>query len=134
MFYDFAITIPADTLEAAPVTQVLKLTYGVIHEIDVLYPPGPHAMVKLRIKTNGHQLIPTNPDGYLASDDEVVRIPEYYQLFEAPYSLKAIAYSPGTTYPHTLAIRIGVLLPDVLNPPTKWQMIIQKIGALFGIR
>lgn len=133
MFYDFSIVIPADTLESAPVEQTLKLTAGVIQKVSILFPPGPHGMVKLRLRDNGHQFLPTNPDGYFATDDEVLDIDEFYELTTEPYSLKAIAYSPGTTYNHTLSVRIGVLRPEDVEKASGLMSALRKFLKLVGI-
>ena len=133
MFYDFAITVPANTLESAPVSQALKLSMGVIQKVYLLFPPGPHGMVKLKILEGGHQFLPTNPDGYFASDDEVLNIDEYYELISEPYSLKAVAYSPGTTYNHTISVRIGILRPEEVEKSSGLMMALKRFFKLVGI-
>ncbi len=133
MFYDFAVIVPADTLESAPKKQELKLTAGVIQKVAILYPPGPHGMVKLRLMDGGHQFLPTNPDGYFASDDEALNIDEYYPLSSTPYILQAVAYSPGTNYDHTIAIRIGVLRPEDIETTSPVVTGIKKLLKLVGI-
>lgn len=133
MFYDFAITVPANTLESAPVVQSLKLTAGVIQKVSILFPPGPHGMVKLRLRENGHQFLPTNPDGYFASDDEVLEIDEFYELTTEPYSLKAVGYSDGTTYNHTISVRIGILRPEEVERSSGLMMALKRFFKLVGI-
>ena len=133
MFYDFAITVLANTLESVPKEQEMKLTLGVIQKVSILFPPGPHGMVKLKIMEGGHQFLPTNPEGYFATDDEVLNIDEFYELTSEPYILKAIAYSPGTTYPHTISIRIGVLRPEEVEKASGLMSALKKFLKLVGL-
>ncbi len=134
MFYDFAIAVPAGTLESAKVEQELHLGAGIIHNVRILFPPGPHAMVRVRLLHWESPFVPTNFDGYLASDDEVIVIDEYFELKTAPYTLKAQLWSPGTTYPHTIDIRVGLLAAEDVNPAAGLGGMLGKLLNFFGIR
>jgi len=133
MFYDFAVTIPAGTTDADPFSQDLNLTAGVIEKVSILFPPGPHGMVKIRLLQGSHQFIPTNPDGYLASDDEALDIDEYYELKAAPYVLTVLGSSPGTTYDHTINIRIGILRPEDVEKTSALTIALKKFLKLIGV-
>lgn len=134
MFYDFAFTVPANTLEATLVSQELKLTAGVIQQVKLLFPPGPHGMVKVKIMDGIHQVLPTNPDGYFATDDEVLNIDEHLEVDPSHNSLTAVGYSPGTTYDHTISIRIGILRPEDVEKTSMLASGLKKLLALMGIR
>ena len=133
MFYDFAVVVPANTLESAPKEKTLKLTSGVIQKVSILFPPGPHGMVMLKLLEGGHQFLPTNPEGYFATDDEVLDIDEFHELTSEPYSLKAVAYSPGTTYNHTISIRIGILRPEEVEKASGLMTALKKFLKLVGL-
>ena len=133
MFYDFAVEVTANTLESAPKEQSLKLTAGVIQRLSILFPPGPHGMVKLKLMEGGHQFLPTNPEGYFATDDEVLNIDEFYELKTEPYTLKAVAFSPGTTYNHTISMRIGILRPEEVEKASGLMAALKKFLKLVGL-
>ena len=133
MFYDFSVTVPANTLDSAPVSQQLKLTEGVVQKVSILFPPGPHGMVKVRIMSDGHQLLPTNPEGYFASDNEIINIDEWYPLGAGSNVLRIIASSPGTSYDHTISGRFGVLRPEEIEAQSGLMSGIKKFLALVGI-
>ena len=133
MFYEFSIEVTANTLESAPKEQELKLCAGVIQKVHVLFPPGPHAMVKLRFKEGGHQYLPTNPEGDIASDDEVWEADDEYHELGSPYILKAVAYSPGTTYNHTLRGRISILRPEEVEKASGIIVALKKFLKLVGL-
>lgn len=113
MFYDFALTIPANTTEASPLEEVVKVTHGVLHRVEIAFPAGCAGLAHLVILHWGFQLYPTNPGGSFASDDYTIPIDDYFELFFAPYTLKLRGYNEDDTYSHTITVRIGVLPEDV---------------------
>ena len=109
MFYDFAISIPAGTLESSPVEEVLELNEGIIHRVEVEFYPGPRRYVWVKIFRHEHQLWPTNPDGSFKTDAYSIAFDEYYELKGEPLQLLVRGYSPDADYPHVVTIRIGIL-------------------------
>lgn len=109
MFYDFAITVKAGTTEAVPKEEVLKLTKGIIHRVEVEFYPGPRRYVFCKLYHHEHQLWPTNPDGAFSTDAYTIAFDEYEELKSAPYTLVARAYSPDADYNHVITVRIGIL-------------------------
>ncbi len=115
MYYDFSITVPPNTTKGAPVSQVLKLTQGIIQRIEVQFPRGTYAKVHCAIMHGGHQAWPTNPEGNFASDGYVIPIDEYYKLDEPPFELKFLGWSEADTYPYDIDVRIGILRPEEIE-------------------
>lgn len=113
MFYDFALTIPANTLESAALEDVVKVTHGVLHRVEIAFPAGCAGLAHLVILHREFQIYPTNPGGSFASDNYTIPIDDYYELFDVPYSLKLRGWNLDDTYPHTLTVRLGILLEDV---------------------
>jgi len=109
MFFAWDITIPKGTLTTAPVTQILKLTKGVITKVDVKFARGCHGMVRVRLLHEEAQLVPLSRGEWVTGDDESVTSPEYFELWTTPYQLKFVGCSPGTTYDHAITVRITVL-------------------------
>ncbi len=116
MFYDFAIKVETTDTEASPKEQVLKLTYGVIHRVEVQFPIGTQALTHCKLFHEEHQLFPTNPDGDFASDGYVIPIDDHFELHTEPYSLKAKCWNEDDTYAHTITIRVGILPEEILSP------------------
>lgn len=131
---EFAVTIPANTLATAPVTQEMKLTAGVVQRVHILFPPGCVCLVKVRIYEGGHQFLPWNPEGDIATDGEVWRADdEYYELHE-PYILKAVCYNLDDTYDHEIRIRIGLLRTEDVEKQSGIMIALKKFLQLVGIR
>lgn len=120
MFYDFAITVPAGRAESTPVEQVMKLTKGVIHRVEVQFPIGCAALAHCRIYHEEHQLFPTNPPGSFATDGYTIPIDDNFELNTEPYSLKARCWNDDDTYQHIITIRVGVLRGE-------WAILLMKV-------
>lgn len=129
MFYDFAITIPANTAKSSPVEQELNLTYGIVHRIEVHFPAYCAGLAHLIVKRFEQQLWPTNPDGSFASDNYTIAFSEHYSLETSPYTLKVEAWNEDDTWPHTITLRIGILPLRALSP---WEAAKGLLRRLVG--
>ena len=133
MFYDFAITVPANTAERSPVKQALKLTHGVIHGVEVQFPIGTRCRVHCKLLANGHQVWPTNPEGNLASDGFVVAWDDFYELKRAPYQLRAVCWSTADTYAYDIAFRFAILPKETISPLAGVVGALKKFLKLVGV-
>ena len=108
MFFAWDITVPANTAESSPKEQILKLTKGIITKVDIFFPAGCHGLVKVRILRNEFQLIPLSKGEWVTGDDAAIPTEGYYEFETIPSKLKFIAHSAGTTYPHTITVRVEI--------------------------
>lgn len=122
MFNAWDITVTANTLDASPIEETLKLTKGVIVRCDIKFPAGIHGLVKVRLLHHTFQLIPLNRGEYVTGDDETVPTETYFELKESPYSLKFEGSSPGTKYAHTITVRVTVVPKAIASmyPLVEW--------------
>lgn len=109
MLYSWDVDVPANTAEASPVRQDLKLAYGVVSQVTVVFPPGCVGLVHLRVFRGGQQVWPSTADQDLAGDTFPVEWPEHYELTNEPYSMVARLWNLDDSYEHTVTIRIAVL-------------------------
>lgn len=128
MYYDFSFAIPANTTKASPKELDVKLTHGVIHRIEVGFPPGCAGLAHLQIRRGLHQVWPTNPQGSFNTDGYTIPINEYYELATEPYILTLVGWNLDDTYPHTLEVRFGILSAKVLLPQENF---IEQFKKLF---
>jgi hypothetical protein len=133
MFYDFAVVIPAGTPENSPVEQKLKLTAGLIIRIDVEFPAGCRGYVFATVMVGGHQLYPTNPEGAMNTEDFTVQAYDFYPLLEAPYQLKARAWSPDADYQHTLTVRVDLVRIEDLTRLLPFLQGLEKLLEYMGV-
>jgi len=133
MFYSYAITVPAGTTEAAPVVTRLKLTAGIIHQVDVEFRSGTDFAVGVRINQGLHQVYPTNPDGEFRADGRPIIFPDYLKLETGKDELTVYCYAPTAAYDHDIYIKIGILAEDELRPMTTTDTLLIKFLRLVGI-
>lgn len=134
MIYAYDLVVPANTLASAPVEQRMKLTAGIVHKLEVFFPAGLHHMVLVVIRDGLHQVWPTNPEHQLKANDYTISFPVWYELSEAPYELVAYGWSPGTTYAHTIIIRLGLERRETLHPAEPGRGLLQRLGQLISGR
>jgi hypothetical protein len=131
MLYNFKITTPANTLASAKQKTTIKLAYGVIHQIDVQFPPGPSGLLHCHINDAIHQIAPYNTDEDFASDNVNISYREFLPLLFEPYIMTVFTWNLDDTYEHSVIIRIGILPPAVLAP---WLLSYEeRIKAAMGI-
>jgi hypothetical protein len=113
MFYAWDIAITAGTTEAAPVTQTLKVTKGIITSLEIKFPPGCHSLAKVRILRSTFQLIPLSRGEWVTGDAETVKTDPYYELEETPSELVFKGCSPSASYAHTITVRVSIVPVEV---------------------
>ena len=125
MLFAFPLTIPANTPEGMPFTQVLTLDFGVVTKISIKFPAGRHGLVQVQLLQNESVLVPQNGDTWLSGDDETISMEIYFQFNSEPYELKFLGISPGTSYPHTILVRIEILSADEAFPSQAMTDLVQ---------
>lgn len=135
MVFEYDFTVPANTLASAPARKDLPVARGIVHYISIAFPAGCRGEVLLTINRALHQVFPTNPDGQFKGEFWPIQGAVYEPVEEAPYKLEAYGWSPGTTYQHTVTIRLWTLPREVLEPGREAIGLLTRIGALiFGGR
>jgi len=116
MIYKFPITTPANTTEAAPIKTIMKLCKGVVHKLDIVFPPGPQKLLHLIIRDSLHQVWPSTTGTDFASDGESIIFREHYDLKEDPLELYAFTWNEDDTNAHSIIIRLGILRKMIVSP------------------
>ena len=111
MFYSFDLPIPKNTTARAPVELEVNLTWGVIVEVAIRFPPQNRGLSNVKILEHRHQLWPTNLNEWFYGNDETIKWDEYHELFEMPAIFTLLGYNKDDTYPHTPIIRFDILHP-----------------------
>ena len=111
--YVVDVTVPADTSQTNPVEYQVEIEEEVVVHVEVMFPPGPRGMVYTACYYGEEQLFPRPYGSYLHGDGETIAWEEYYELPESPCYLTIRAWSPGTSYPHTITWRINALPKNI---------------------
>lgn len=133
MNYVFDLAIPANTTKASPVSELHRLTHGIIHRVEVSFPPGCAGLAHVVILRGLHQLWPTNPEGSFHSDSYTSQWNDYHRLFAEPFAVVLKGWNLDDTYPHTITVRLALLEREVLEPETREVGFMRRLGqVLFG--
>lgn len=133
MYYDFSFTIPANTTQASPEKEDVKLCHGVIHRLEIGFPRGCAGLVHLQIREGLHQRWPTNPQGSFNTDGHAIGINEHLRFTREPYILTLVGWNLDDTYDHTLEVRIGILPQEVLTYERTSMPIVKRITEKLGL-
>ncbi len=115
MIYSFAISTSANTALANRQKTELKLTAGIIHQLDIVFPTGCAGLLYVAINHGLHQIWPTNPGEYFHTDGETLSFKEFYELATSPFFLSVYTYNLDDTYAHSAIIRLGLLKRDAIQ-------------------
>ena len=130
MIYRFGISTPANTSEAVKKRTTLILAKGIIHHLDVQFPPGPSGTLHLHIDNNLHQIFPYNTDEAFSADNVNISFRDFIPLLEAPYELNAFTWNTDTANAHLVIVRIGILPSRIIAP---WlQSLTERLTSVFG--
>jgi hypothetical protein len=108
MFYEKSITLPPNTDRSSPVSEVIPIHPGKVQQVSVFFPEGCSGLAHLTISLWGHQLWPSNPDGFFTGDNTLIVFPEDLQIIDPPYELILTGWNEDDTYPHTPIVRIQI--------------------------
>lgn len=116
MIFSGSITVPAGSLKNAPKIERLKITKGVITQINLMFPPGCAHEVFITFNRALHQIYPTNPDGYFIGDAVNISGEVFHYVEVDPFELQVYGWSPGATYDHMIHFYIWIKKAWQLNP------------------
>lgn len=134
MLFTKDIEVTANKLESAPEEAIIKIAHGIITWVSVLHPPGCHGMVHCIILHHEHQIAPSTEGMTMVGDGIPIEWNEYYESYQPPYELKAKLWSPGTSYSHTITVRVAVLPRGVVSPWTTLTQAFSKFFKLVGVK
>lgn len=130
MFYEYRLTIPANTPSSAPLESSVELDHGRIVGVEIQFPPGCVGLVHGQIRRERHQLWPTNVDGDISGDDARIGWVEDYDLDEEPYVVTLRGWNEDDSFSHTITFRFNVLSPSPPPAPPVSSMEGQPISTL----
>jgi hypothetical protein len=109
MFYEFSVTVPANTTKGSPVTEYLKLAHGIITGIDVQFPIGCFGLAHAQLFHHSFGQLPTNRQGSFSTDGYIIHVESPLEFTKAPYQVKALCWNTDDTYQHIITFRFDVV-------------------------
>ena len=123
MQYTKSVTFSSNGSRTNQTSSTLKCAKGIIHRIDLIFPPGCFGLVNVQLFQAGHPIAPSNEGQVYSADDEIIIIPEFTELPSELNVLTIKGWNEDDTFDHTIRVRIYILPKNVLLP----------VGATEGI-
>ena len=133
MFYEFDLTISANTAKSSPKELEVPLNAGTVTAVGIQFPAGCSGLVEVAIFRSGHQVWPGDPDEVIKGEDAIVSWTEDYDLDDPPFGFVLRGWSPGTTYDHTITFRFALLDLDTARDQRGLGGLMQRLArAILG--
>lgn len=116
MFYTFSYTPDASDTEASPHKMELKLSAGVIHQVDILFQDGCYHEEFVQVFHDSLQLWPSNRGEKLRGNATVISFREFHELAPGTSILTAHFWTTLTADFGEILIQIGMLPKEILQP------------------
>lgn len=135
MIYVKRITTQPNVTALDPTVTVVEVDPGIIHLLEISFPPGAAGLLHLTINRELHQVWPSNPDADFAWDSIDSSWPEWYSIEAEPLRLLLRTWNDDDTYAHDVVVRFALLPRDVLERPSPEAGILTRLERrLFGSR
>lgn len=134
MFDEFKLTVPANTAAASPVSTRMRLSSGVLHFVELVFPPGCKHMVHVRIERGGKTLFPRTRANSIVGDTFPIRWFDWIELKPGDNELTFLGWSPDTQRQHQLVCRLAWLRREELAPETTLGDLLRQFFKLFRLR
>lgn len=109
--YLYSVTVPPNTLESDPIVERCKVSAGILTRLMVFFPPGPAALVRVRIFYQGAQIEPWNRDGWFAWDSYIFDLMCEHTITAPDTELEVQGWSEDDSIEHTVGFGFGVESP-----------------------
>lgn len=120
MWFRYSLTVPPKTIQPHPVRKTMPVGAGILHTIEVGFPPGCAGLVHVYISHWEQQLWPWNTDEQWAWDNYNIRMTQLnFGITTPPYRFNLVAWSADQVFPHTIVCRLGTKRPE-LHRPGSW--------------
>lgn len=133
MLFAHTLAIPANTAEASPVSEKLRLDHGVITRVEVEFPAGCAGLVYVHIDRALHQVWPTNPGGSLRTDGRAIIWADYQELFSEPMELDLVGWNLDDTYQHEILFRFELTPRVIAERGVETVSFVSKLRKAFNI-
>lgn len=128
MFYIFSYTPTASDTAADPYELDIKLSSGVIHQVDVLFQSGCNHEEFVQIFQSNFQLWPSNRLEKMRGNATVVSFREFYEVPIGGTLLTAKIWTTLTADFKEVLIQIGLLPRRVLQPLSFEELLSAAVG------
>lgn len=129
MFYVFTCTPGDSTTESAPTEILMRLTPGIVHQVDIIFQDGCNHAEKIQIFDDLLQIWPSNRGEELRGNATVVSFREFYEIKPANTVLTAKSWTAYTgTDVKEIIVQIGLLPKRIIQPMSFEELLAAAAG------
>lgn len=128
MFSVFAHSVVTANTAGDPHVEVIKLSAGVIHQVDILFQDGCDHLANVMIFHGGHQLWPSNRGKAFRGNATAVSFREFYELEAGGTELTALIWGDGSDLAEVI-IQIGLLPKAIIQPLSFDELLAAATGT-----
>ena len=128
MFFSKNITVKHDTTDATATETVLRLSAGVIHQIDILFPVNANREVYVKLMDGGYQLFPTNRDDAIRANNTVISSRMFYELIPGRNIITVRPWNVHAADDFLISVNIGILPRRILQPFSFKELLAAALG------
>jgi len=129
MFYAFLLKPLPSWVDETVYELDMKLTAGVIHQVDVLFQADCGHLQHVQIFHANHQLWPSNRGANLRGNATVISFREFYEITPGDAPLTARFWSKDALAWSEVIIQIG-LLPRTVIQPMSFEALLQAAAGM----
>ena len=128
MFYVFSYTPDAGDTEANPHELEMKLTAGVVHQVDVLFQNGCNHEEFIKVFRANFQIWPSNREEEIRGNATVISFREFFVLEPGETVLTAHIWTTLGAGFKEIVIQVGLLPKRVLQPLSFEELLAAAAG------
>ena len=128
MFYSENIDLTPLGSEANPVETPMRLSAGVIHQVDIIFPVNANRECFVKLLVGGHQFFPSNRVGSIRANNTVISSREFYELIPGRNIITVKAWNVHLLDTFMISVNIGVLPRRVLQPFSFKELLAAALG------
>lgn len=133
MFFEYSLTIPANTPATAPVETEAVLAPGTVSEVAIQFPRGCVGLAHVQIWRSEHQVWPVNLDGNIAGENAIIDWDEDYDLDDDPFTFTLRGWNLDDSYAHTITFRFALLPLDTGQATRGAGGLLRRVARALGV-
>lgn len=113
MIYQKTISTVITDFAITPKRTVLHVCKGLVYKVEIAFPPGPAGLLKVQIYDGGHQMWPSTPGEFFATEAETISYDDTFLKLAAPFQYDIYSINECEKFTHEVTIRIGMVSKEI---------------------
>jgi len=113
VIYQKTISTVITDYATLPKQTILKVCKGLVYKVEIAFPPGPAGLLKVQIFDGGHQVWPSTPGEYFATEAQTISFDDTLLKLAAPFQYNIYTINECEKFTHEVTIRIGMVSQEL---------------------